>query len=155
RSKRASRACWSCFHSWIFAAAAAVTSPTSECERKSPMTHTCAPTPSSRSVYRQLPRLSRSEPGSPDSGGPLMGPAVEPYQTLRTVGVISAFTGPTRQRASSSSTSANGSTLLRLSVVSQRRLPLESRSSCAISYDHHTQGRLLRGAAVGAGPAGC
>src|SRR6516162_3701116 len=118
------------------------------------MTHTCAPTPSSRSVYRQLPRR-RSEPNSADSGGPLMGQAVEPYQTLRTVGVISAFTGPTRQLALSSSTSAKVSTLLRLSVVCQRRLPLESRSSCAISYDHHTQGRALSGAAVGAGPAGC
>src|SRR6516165_9222876 len=99
-----------------------------------------------------MPRRRSSELSS---GGPVMGQEVDPYQTLRTVGVISAFTGPTRQRASSSSTSANGSTLLPLSVVDQRRLPLESRSSCAISYDHHTQGRALSGAAVGAGPAGC
>src|SRR6516165_647607 len=99
-----------------------------------------------------MPRRWNSELSS---GGPVMGQEVAPYQTLRTVGVISALTGPTRQRPSPSSTSAKVSTLLRLSVVSQRRLPLESRSSCAISYDHHTHGRALRGADVAVGPAGC
>ena len=68
------------------------------------------------------------------------------------VGVISARTGPTRQREPSSS-SANSSTLAALSVTRQVRSS-SSRSSCAISYDHHTHSRAVSGAAHGAGPAG-
>ena len=88
------------------------------------------------------------------SGGGPLGRDSEPYQTLCTVGVTSADTGPTRQWLPSASTSANGATLAALSTVCQRALPRESRCSSAISYAHHTHGRADSGAAAGAGSAG-
>src|SRR5215831_8748000 len=102
-------------------------------------------------MKRQLPLCSS---GIGSSGGSAGGCDSVPYQVLHTVGVTSADTGPTRQRAPSPSTSENSSTLAALSVVRQCALPLESRSWCAISYAHHTHGREVSGAAVAAGPAG-